>query len=219
MSFKHLSVVTLLLFWLCGCQATTDQPNRVTPSPKASPEHQILTAFGDSLTEGLGVDPKEAYPAQLEAKLQADGLAWKVVNAGLSGETSSGALTRVEWVLKTKPKAVILVTGANDGLRGLDPELTAKNLDALVARFKENKVSVMLGGMKAPPNMGDEYRAKYDAMYSDVAKKHNVVLIPFFLDGVARVPELNQKDGKHPNADGYKVLVERIYPQVKEWLP
>lgn len=210
--------LVLSLLTLSGCQTPAGEPKPSTTPDTPSLERQVLTAFGDSLTEGLGVDTQEAYPAQLEARLQADGLDWKVVNAGLSGETSSGALTRVDWVLKTKPKAVLLVTGANDGLRGLDPELTAKNLDALVTRFKERGVAVMIGGMKAPPNMGQEYRSQFDAMYVDVAERHELPLIPFFLEGVAKIPELNQKDGKHPNPEGYKVLVNTIYPQVKEWL-
>lgn len=170
------------------------------------------------MTEGLGVDPESAYPAQLESRLREAGLNWKVVNSGVSGETSSGALSRLEWILKLEPDAVLLVTGANDGLRGLDPDLTRQNLDALVARLREQRIKVMLGGMKAPPNLGADYTEKFESVYPAVAEKHQVPLVPFFLEGVARVPELNNEDGKHPNAEGYAVIVESILEPVKSWL-
>lgn len=202
-----------------GCQAPSGESPKSSPTPAAVKANlKTLTAMGDSLTEGLGVDPKDSYPAQLERKLQADGMDWKVINAGLSGETSSGALTRLPWVLKTKPDAVLLVIGANDGLRGVDPALTKRNLEALVDQLKEQHVPVMLGGMLALPNLGADYASKFDGLYPEVAKEKGVPLIPFFLEGVARDPALNQEDGKHPTAKGYAKVVEQIYPQVKDWL-
>lgn len=217
---KRLIFVVLLLL-LSGCRnEPITEGNLPTPRVASTPETATLTlvAVGDSLTEGLGVEPDRAYPAQLEARLKEAGLNWTVVNSGVSGETSSGALTRLDWVLKTEPDAVLLVTGANDGLRGLDPELTQQNLDAIVSSLKEKNIKVMLGGMKAPPNLGGDYTEKFEAIYPAVADKHNVPLIPFFLEGVAKQPELNTEDGKHPNADGYGVIVENIFEPVKSWL-
>lgn len=200
-----------------GCQGAQ------APVPTSTPADQAeftftLTALGDSLTEGMSVEPEKAYPAQLEARLQAAGLPWRVINAGLSGETSTGALSRLDWVLKTNPQAVLVVTGANDGLRGVDPEVTRKNLESIVTKLQAAKIKVMLGGMKAPPNLGQDYTKKFEAVYTAVAQEHGVPLLPFFLEGVAKVPELNQEDGKHPNAEGYTKVVDNILEPVKEWL-
>lgn len=212
-------ILVVLFLWGCEREPVTEG-NTPTPRTVSTPEQkaQTLAAVGDSLTEGLGVETEMAYPAQLEARLKAEGLEWDVINSGVSGETSSGALTRLDWVLKTQPDAVLLVTGANDGLRGLDPALTQKNLDALVTRLKEKNIKVMLGGMKAPPNLGSDYTEKFESIYLTVAEKHNVPLIPFFLEGVAKQPALNLEDGKHPNSDGYKVIVDRIFEPVADWL-
>jgi acyl-CoA thioesterase-1 len=174
----------------------------------------VIVAFGNSLTAGSGVAENEAYPAQLERKLNADGHHYKVINAGVSGETSSGALSRIKWVLTMKPDIVILETGANDGLRGIDPELTRNNLDATVAALKEHGVVVVLAGMQMASNLGREYTEKFAAMYPSVAAKHQVILMPFFLAGVAGDPNLNQEDGIHPTAKGYEIVTANIYPYV-----
>lgn len=174
----------------------------------------VIVAFGDSLTAGAGVAENEAYPAQLERKLNADGHHYKVINAGVSGETSSGALSRIKWVLTMKPDIVILETGANDGLRGVDPELTRNNLDTIVAALKEQGVVVVLAGMRMASNLGREYTEKFAAMYPFVAAKHQVILMPFFLAGVAGDPNLNQEDGIHPTAKGYEIVTANIYPYV-----
>ncbi len=213
-------LATLIVLFAVGCSG----PNSPAATPQATTEptpaasQPRLVALGDSLTEGLGVEPDMAYPAQLERRLQEAGLNWKVVNAGLSGETSSGLRSRLDWVLKTKPDAVILVTGANDGLRGVDPAVTEANLDAIVTQLKSQNIKVLLGGMKAPPNFGEDYAGKFEGVYQRVADKHSVPLVPFFLEGVARVPELNQDDGKHPTAEGYTKVVDLIFPQVKSLL-
>jgi acyl-CoA thioesterase-1 len=212
---RDLTAVFFILL-LFGCQ--TNLPSKSTPSSTPEAAKPVLVAVGDSLTEGLGVQPEEAYPAQLQARLSEAGLKWEVINSGVSGETSSGALTRLDWVLKTKPDAVLLITGANDGLRGLDPELTRQNLDAIVSKLKDQGIKVMLGGMKAPPNLGADYTSKFESIYPAVAEKHGVPLIPFFLEGVAKTPELNQEDGKHPNPEGYAVIVENILEPVVDWL-
>lgn len=217
MSFWNLVIKLVgVSILLVGCR----QPAPVTTSYSPSPQvvRPVLTALGDSLTEGYGVAAEDAYPAQLEVRLRADGLPWQVVNAGLSGETSSGALSRLDWVLKTKPQAVLLVTGANDGLRGLDPNLTEQNLNAMVGKLAASGVKVMLGGMKAPANLGEDYVQQFEAIYPRVAKAHNVPLIGFFLEGVAKSPDLNLEDGKHPNKEGYAKIVDFIYADVKTWL-
>ena len=208
----------LILLAVLLCAACQSKPGDSQASATPAAARPKLVALGDSLTEGLGVEPQEAYPAQLQARLQEAGIEWEVVNAGLSGETSSGALSRLEWVMRTEPDAVFLATGANDGLRGIDPEITASNLDAIVTKLKTDGVKVMLAGMKAPPNLGGDYTEKFEAIYPEVAQKQDVPLIPFLLDGVATLPELNQEDGKHPTAEGYTKVVELIFEEVKDWL-
>lgn len=176
-----------------------------------------IVAMGNSLTDGLGVERELAYPAQLEKRLRDDGYEVVVANAGISGETSSGALSRINWVLdKEKPDIVILETGANDGLRGIDPALTAQNMDELVATFVENDVTVVLAGMQMVPNMGADYIEEFRTIFPKAAKAHEAILIPFFLENVAAVRELNQADEIHPTAEGYTVVVETIYPYVVE---
>jgi acyl-CoA thioesterase-1 len=174
----------------------------------------VIVAFDDSLTAGAGVAENEAYPAQLERKLNADGHHYKVINAGVSGETSSGALSRIKWMLTMKPDIVILETGANDGLRGVNPELTRNNIDATVAALKEHGVVVVLAGMRMASNLGREYTEKFTAMYPFVAAKHQVILMPFFLAGVAGEPSLNLEDGIHPTAQGYEIVTANAYPYV-----
>jgi acyl-CoA thioesterase I len=175
-----------------------------------------IVAVGDSLTAGLGVDEKDTYPARLERKLREAGYPWRVANAGISGETSSGALSRVEWVLKLSPDIVILETGANDGLRGIDPGVMKRNIDETVRILKKNRVTVVLAGMRMVANLGREYTGAFSAVYPSVAGKQGVILIPFFLEGVAGEPDLNQADGIHPTAEGYRIVAETVYPYVKK---
>jgi len=177
------------------------------------PEGAIV-AVGNSLTEGLGVGPHEAYPARLEAKLRKAGYDYKVVNAGVSGETSGGLKSRVEWVLKLKPDIVVVCTGANDGLRGLDPALTEKNLHAIVEAFSDYGAVVVLAGMRMVGNMGEAYTEAFEKIYPSVARKHSVLFMPFLLKDVAGEPGLNQEDAIHPNARGYEIVAENVYPYV-----
>jgi acyl-CoA thioesterase-1 len=171
--------------------------------------------MGDSLTAGLGVAADQSYPAQLASRLQADGYHYRVVNAGVSGETSSGALSRLNWVIASlAPDIVILETGANDGLRGLDPKLLEANLDRLVSRLQAAHIEVVLAGMRMLPNLGPEYTRAFARIYPRIARKFGVVFIPFFLEGVAGKARLNQADGLHPTADGYVRIVKTIYPYV-----
>jgi acyl-CoA thioesterase-1 len=206
------ALAVALGFLLSGCE---QHSTPIPPATKAQPTFAgTIVAVGDSLTAGYGVNEAYAYPAQLEKKLQAAGFHWRVVNAGISGETSSGTLSRVAWVLKLKPDIVILETGANDGLRGIDPQVTKKNIADTVRILKENQVTVILAGMRMVTSMGRDYTSEFAAIYPAVAKKLDLILIPFFLQGVAGDPALNQGDGIHPVAEGYRIITDMIYPYV-----
>ncbi|MEK9755199.1 MAG: arylesterase [Rhodospirillaceae bacterium] len=174
-----------------------------------------ILVLGDSLTAGYGLAAADAFPAQLQAALKADGVDVQIINAGVSGDTSAGGRARLGWALGDKPQAMIVELGANDGLRGLDPAQTEANLDAIITAAKQAGVAVLLTGMKAPPNLGAEYGSEFDALYPRLAKKHGVLFDPFFLAGVAARPELNQDDGIHPNAKGVTVIVRRMLPLVR----
>ncbi|MCS6896861.1 MAG: arylesterase [Nitrospira sp.] len=169
-----------------------------------------IVAFGDSLTAGLGVKREEAYPAQLQRRLDELGFQYQVINAGVSGETTAGGLRRVAWVLSAKPEIVILELGANDGLRGLNLEQTKDNLGRIIQQLLQANVTVILAGMKLPPNYGQEYTTQFEAIYPALAKQYHLPLIPFFLEGVATSPALNQADGIHPTREGYRVVVEQV---------
>ncbi len=173
-----------------------------------------IVALGDSLTAGYGLPPEDAFTTRLEQRLTQNGLNVEVINAGVSGDTSKGGLARVDWSVPDGSDLVIVELGANDALRGISPAETAKNLDAIVTRLKRRGISVLLAGMLAPPNMGTEYENAFNAIYPELAEKHGVELYPFFLDGVAADPKLNQADGIHPNAAGTDVIVERLSPMV-----
>ena len=211
-SIYKLIYVLLLTILVAGCGGETESSVEQT---REEYEGTIL-AVGDSLTEGLGVEEEEAYPAVLQNKLMDSGYNFQVINAGVSGETSSGALSRIKWALTLKPDIVILVTGANDGLRGIDPELIEANITDIVKLLKDQNIVVVLGGMQMVQNLGQTYTRKFSALYKDIAGDQNVILIPSFLAGVGGNPTLNQSDGIHPTADGYRLIVENIYPYVVE---
>ncbi len=178
-------------------------------------ETRIL-ALGDSLTAGYGLGAAEGLTAQLERALKAKGLDARVLNAGVSGDTTAGGLARVDWALGDKPSVAIVALGANDMLRGLDPAKTEQNLDGILTKLKAANVPVLLLGMRAAPNMGRDYGERFDAIYPALAKRHGVLLYPFFLDGVAAEPRLNLPDGIQPNAAGVAVIVERLTPYVEK---
>ena len=187
----------------------------------AGPVHateRIVVAFGDSLTAGLGVMPDESYPAQLQARLRADGYAYRVVNAGASGDTTAGGLRRVDWALKNKPDIVIVALGANDALRGQDLASVRSNLDGIVARFQKAGARVLMAGMEMPPNYGARYTADFRRLYVEVARKRGAAFMPFLLDGVAGNPRLNQGDGIHPTAEGYRIVVDHLWPYLEPML-
>ncbi|MGH6930391.1 MAG: arylesterase [Dongiaceae bacterium] len=180
----------------------------------AEPKPLRILAFGASIVAGYGLDGQDALPAQLETALRARGIDATVINSGVSGETSAGSLARLDWALADDPDLVIVDLGGNDALRGIDPKSTEANLDAIVTRLRQDKRGVMIAGMLAPPNLGADYEAAFNAVFRDVAERHDVVLYPFILDGVVMDPSLNQDDGIHPNAAGVKVIVERMLPSV-----
>ncbi|MDR6291952.1 arylesterase [Inquilinus sp. 2KB_12] len=181
---------------------------------QAQAEAIRILALGDSLTAGLGLSEADAFTTQLEAALKAQGYDVRVLNAGVSGDTTAGGLDRLDWALADKPDLALVELGANDMLRGVDPTAVRANLDKILARLGDAKIPTLLAGMLAAPNLGPAYGAAFDAIYPDLAKAHGVPLYPFFLDGVAAQAALNQADGMHPNAAGVKVIVDRITPAV-----
>jgi len=179
---------------------------------------RVIVAFGDSLTAGLGVTPEDSYPSRLQARLRADGYAYRVVNAGASGDTTAGGLRRVDWALKNRPDIVIVALGANDAMRGQDLASVRSNLDAIVARFQKAGARVLVAGMEVPPNYGARYAADFRRLYAEVARKRGAAFMPFLLDGVAGDPRLNLPDGIHPTAEGYRIVVEHLWPHVEPLL-
>jgi acyl-CoA thioesterase-1 len=198
-----LALAILVCAFSGGAQAADERPVKIV-------------VLGDSLSAGLGLPADAAFPAKLSQALKAKGVPADVINAGVSGDTSSGGLGRLDWSVPQGTEAVILELGANDALRGIDPKVTKTALDTILDKLKARHIAVLLAGMKAPRNMGDEYVQRFDALYPALASTHSVVFYPFFLDGVAGDPKLNQADGLHPTAAGVDVIVTRILPQVEE---
>jgi acyl-CoA thioesterase-1 len=177
-----------------------------------------LAVLGDSLTAGFGLAATDAFPAKLQKALRDKGIAVDVLNAGVSGDTTSGGLARLDWSIPQDTEAVIVELGANDALRGVDPAVARNALDGILAKLKARNIAVLLCGMYAPPNYGADYAARFNSIYPDLAKAHGVPLYPFFLDGVATVANLTQADGLHPTAAGIDVVVQRILPTVEAFL-
>ena len=172
----------------------------------------VVLCLGDSLTEGQGVAPEQAWPSVLERRLRASGHPGvRVVNAGTSGSTSASAVSRLKWQLRSQPDLLVLALGANDGLRGVDLASTRRNLDDAIALARRSGVRVVLAGMQLPPNYGPAYTRDFQALFVELAKQHEIALIPFLLDGVAARPELNLADGVHPNARGYERVAENVF--------
>jgi acyl-CoA thioesterase-1 len=203
LTFAWVAVFMALVAGWAGAPVAADQPVRIV-------------AFGDSLSAGFGLAGSDAFPVKLEKALKAKGIAATVANAGVSGDTASGGLARVDWSIPDGTEAVILELGANDALRGIDPAVTRKALDAILTRLKARKIAVLLCGMRAPPNMGADYARAFDAIFPALAEQHGVPLYPFFLDGVAADAKLNQGDGIHPTAQGVDVIVTRIMPEIEQ---
>lgn len=176
-------------------------------------ETKTVIFFGDSLTAGYGVDPAEAYPALIQQKIDAAGRPWRVVNAGLSGETSAGGLRRLDWILRQRVDIFVLELGGNDGLRGIPPATTRANLAAMIKRIRARypDVIVILAGMQMPSNMGPDYTRDFAAIYPEVARSGEALLIPFLLDGVGGVPSLNLPDGIHPTPEGHRIVADTVW--------
>ena len=192
------------------------------PSPSTTPaEKGVVLVVGTSLTAGYGLpDPDLAYPGLLQARLDAAGRPYRVVNAGVSGETSAGALRRVEWLLRQKVDVFVLETGANDALRGQDPDATRANIDAILTRASAQSPppKLVVLGMKALPNFGAVYGRRFDSIYADLAKKHGAVLVPFVLEGVAGIAALNQADGVHPTEEGQRKMADLVWRAIEPLL-
>lgn len=198
-------VAALALLACCGAAPSAERTIRIV-------------AFGDSLTAGLGLPASEAFPAQLERALKAKGAAVEVTNAGVSGDTTTGGLARLDWSVPDGTDAVILELGANDMLRGIDPKIPRQALTEMVQRLKARGIEVLLCGMRAAPNLGPDYVRTFDSIYPQLAAADGVLLYPFFLDGIAADPKLNQPDGLHPTGAGVAVIVQRIMPTVEDML-
>ena len=185
-------------------------------TPMAKPVKMVV--LGDSLSAGLGLSAPAAFPARLQKALKAKGIEVDMVNAGVSGDTTSGGRDRLDWSVPAGTEAVILELGANDALRGIDPKVTRAALTEILTRLQARKIAVLLCGMVAPPNYGADYSAKFNAIYPDLAKTFQVPLYPFFLQGVAAEAKLNQADGLHPTAEGVDTIVKNILPTVEAFL-
>lgn len=221
MTRKRLALYPLLtaLAVACGSGEGSAPERSSTQEVPSRTAHGAVVAFGDSLTAGLGIGLDEAYPAVLQNLLDEEGYPYEVVNAGVSGDTSAGGVRRLDWVLEGRDvAALILALGANDGLRGLSPSEMKKNLATIIDSAKEKDIPVLLCGFEAPPEVKDEYLREFVDVFPELAEEHDVALMPSFLEGVAGVKGLNQEDGKHPNAEGARVLAEHVWAYLKPLL-
>jgi acyl-CoA thioesterase I len=217
LAHRAIIIITLLLCSLLvtGCDRQ-EKPSAAEKIPDAPTYTGTIIAVGDSLTAGLGVMEDDAWPAVMEKKLHNNGHQWQVINAGISGETSSGTLSRIKWIVAQKPEIVILETGGNDGLRGIPLPVVRKNITKAVQMLKESNVTAILAGMQMVQNLGEEYTGAFADIYPSVAGEEGCLLIPFFLHQVAGEPSLNQADTIHPNEKGHKIIAETVYPYILE---
>ena len=216
MSVRLFLLINLALYHVQGTA-------RETASPVAAPaalDPPVILFFGDSISAGYGIEIEQAFPALIQQKIDAQGWAFKVVNAGLSGETTAAGLRRIDWILKRKIDFLVLELGGNDGLRGVPPNATRKNLQAIIDRAKTKypQVRIVIAGMQIPPNLGPEHTAEFRAIFPALAKKNKAALIPFLLEDVGGVPELNLPDGIHPTPEGHKIVAENVWKALKPLL-
>lgn len=213
------SLFLFIFFTSCGETAQkekerkTEEETITEAGPNNESDPGVILFFGNSLTAGLGVEQEEAFPALIQNKIDSLGLNYKVVNAGLSGETTAGGRNRIGWVLNQDVDVFVLELGANDGLRGVAVEETKRNLQAIIntVREKNPDTEIVLTGMQMPPNMGKDYTTRFMNIFPELAEENNIHLVPFLLEGVGAIPELNQGDGIHPNAEGHEILAENVW--------
>lgn len=224
---KTISPVMLLLvattFFTVSCNQKQDTEKKVTPTADKKPEKQKkknILFYGNSLTAGYGLDEDESFPSLIQNKIDSLNLNYRVINGGLSGETTASGLSRLDWFLEDRPEVFILELGGNDGLRGIPLTETRKNLNAIISsvssRFPDTKI--LLAGMQIPPNMGQEYAEEFREMYAEVATKQEVEMIPFLLEGVAGNPDLNLPDGIHPTSEGQKIVAQTVWKHLRPLL-
>ena len=230
--FSRFSLYALLFVIVAACssqqdtqsaqQTSTADTTQLTSSDTATQNEEAkptILFFGNSLTAGYGLDPDQAFPALIQEKLDSLGYDYQVINAGLSGETTASGNTRLDWVLERQPVDIfILELGGNDGLRGINPEETQRNLEAMIEKIRavDPEIEIILAGMEAPPNMGPDFTSQFRQVFKDVAQKKNVSLIPFLLEGVAGEAELNLPDGIHPTPKGHQIVSETVWEVLKE---
>lgn len=203
-----------------GAGATTPPPVATSaaapaPAPAKTDSRPKIVVLGDSLTAGLGLPIEQAYPTLLQQRLNQEGLSYEVVNAGVSGDTSAGGLARLDWALQGDVRILLVALGGNDGLRGLPPEVLKRNLAEIIERAQARKIRVVLAGMEAPPNYGQDYIVSFHTVYPALAKQYQVPLVPFLLQNVAGVAQLNQPDGIHPTAAGARIVADNVWPVLK----
>lgn len=217
---EQLQVLTLITFLLLVFSCNTEKNNESTvlDSENVTQESKpTILFFGNSLTAGYGIEEDEAFPALIGDRLDSLGYEYRIINGGLSGETTAGGLSRLDWFLEEEPEIFVLELGGNDGLRGIALEETQKNLKAIINMVQQKypDTKILLAGMQIPPNMGQEYTQQFREIYPQVAEKSSVTLIPFLLEGVAGDPDLNLKDGIHPTEEGHKIVLENVWPYLK----
>jgi len=218
---RFLLYALIAMLVLTSCRGTAPkEASPPSPASHAKPAKSLpkIVAFGDSLTAGYGLPQNASYPSLLQSRLEADGFAYEVVNAGVSGDTTAGGIRRIDWALDGEVKIVIVELGANDILRGQSIEAMKENLAQIIERVKARGAQVLLAGMEAPTNSGGDYRLSVHDVFPSLARKYGVQFIPFFLDGVAGIDALNQRDGIHPNEEGTRIVTETVYRALRPML-
>ncbi len=230
---SHFGILSFLVSVVClitfGCQSKQAETKEVAKTKTEIPQKSTnikkdntkkILFFGDSLTAGYQLDEADAFPSLIQDTIDALGLDYEVINAGLSGETTSGGVNRIDWVLNQEIDVFVLELGANDALRGLDADLSKQNLAKILDQVKSTypQAKLIIAGMMAPPNLGEEYASKFNPIFAQLANEYSAGLIPFLLDGVAAIPELNLPDGKHPNANGQKIVRDNVWKVLQDFL-
>ncbi|GIV61269.1 MAG: hypothetical protein KatS3mg044_0135 [Rhodothermaceae bacterium] len=231
--FRLYPLPLLCVLWLAGCGAGEERapasppadtvavaPPEAPAAPGADDDRLTILFLGNSLSAGYGLDPDQAFPALIQQKIDSLGWPFRVVNAGLSGETTAGGLRRIDWLLRQKVDVLVIELGGNDGLRGTPPEVTKANLQAIIDRTRARypDVRIVLAGMQVPPNLGAEYTERFRELFPELARENDVALIPFLLEGVGGVPALNLPDGIHPTAEGHRIVAETVWRTLRPLL-